>query len=606
MGPVLPCNLRVAIFNACTIKKPMPNAIDDQILTLSLQLKKEVAEYELESFAGFFTYFIKHRPVVEDGPLNDFYSKLKDYLYLITLNATATFRGAKELAVGDPAIAKWAADLREIKNLYQQNTIGDIESIDQSEESRQKVIHYLSFQTYFENGTLCYVEQDLDRLKNIFSPYDDQLLKDFGFDTQFLITLYRFSERVSAEKHRRANAFSETQEFAEFMRDKYQGNWEERISRLPVAIQDGLHQLMDCTHVSFKFSKEEYAAAFPKERIETFLELFTFRPTADENFLFFTQPNPLDDQPIILLPSGEYLYTYQKQLPIAISKRLYQHLQRNEKLADKIRKHRDRTLELKTEKIFRNFFGRDNRTFFYINYHTEQNTEQDLLILARGLALIIEIKASKYREPFRDPLKGFKRLKTDFKDSIQYGYDQCLRIEDRFFEDTPFTIYDSNERPLYQVDPQKYEEVYSIVVTLERFGPIQSDLNFMLEKGEAVDFPWAVYIDDLETFLLALKKTHNYPALPFREFLRERSKFHGKAYITDEMDVCGAFLSNPKLFKEIAANDEASATFLPDNQEIFDDLYYSGLGFEDELFIETKKNRKLRPGAKTQAWKYER
>ncbi|MDB5006245.1 MAG: hypothetical protein JWP45_638 [Mucilaginibacter sp.] len=584
----------------------MPNAIDDQILTLSVQLKKEVAEYELESFAGFFTYFIKHRPVVEDGPLNDFYSKLKDYLYLIALNATAQSRGTKELVVNDSAIAKWAADLRQIKNLYQQNTVGDMESLDQSEESKQKVIHYMSFQTYFENGTLCYLEQDLDRLKRIFSPYDDQLLNDFGFDTEFLIILYRFSERVSAEKHRKANAFSETAEFAELMRSKDQGNWEERISKLPIPIQDALHQLMDCSHVSFKFSKEEYAAAFPQEKLEKFLELFTFNPVPDDKYLFFTQPNPLDDQPILLLPSGEYLYTYQKQLPIAIGKRLYQHLQQNEKLADKIRKHRDKTLELKTETIFRNFLGRDDRTFFYTNYHADLNTEQDLLILTRGMALIVEIKASKYREPFRDPVKGFERLKADFKDSIQYGYEQCLRIEDKFFEDAPFTIYDSNEKPLYQINPQKYEEIYSIVVTLERFGPIQSDLTLMLDKDETVDFPWAVYIDDLETFLLALKKTHHYPVLPFREFLRERSKFHGKAYVTDEMDVCGAFLSNPKLFKEIAANNDASATFLPDNQEIFDDLYYSGLGFEDELFIETKRKRKLRPGVKTQALKYNR
>jgi len=47
-----------------------------------------------------------------------------------------------------------------------------------------------------------------------------------------------------------------------------------------------------------------------------------------------------------------------------------------------------------------------------------------------------------------------------------------------------------------------------------------------------------------------------------------------------------------------------SKTFLPDNQEIFDDLYFSGLGFEDELFIETKRKKKPVLAKKTQAWRH--
>lgn len=543
----------------------MSTLIDKEIIELSYQLKTEVAEYELENFAGFFTYFIKHRPVVEESPLNDFYSKLKDYLYLIALNATAVKRGTKLITVNDPMIGKWAADLKKIKSLYRENTIGKIEQLEQTEEIKQRVIHYMSFQTYFENGVLCYMEQDIDRLSRIFSPYDSYLISDFGFDADFLITFYRFSEMVSAKKHERANAFLNTPEFAEFMVTDNGNDLSERLEKLPDHIFDDLDKLMNCTHVSFKFTKEEYCAALPKEKVERLLDILTFKPVPIEQFLFFTQPNPLDDKPILLLPSGEYLYTYQRQLPIAISKFLYQHLQRNETITNKVRKHRDKTLEIKTEDIFRKFFSKEERTFFYMNYHVDENTEQDILILSRNMALIIEVKASKYREPFRDPIKGFDRLKSDFKESIQYGYEQCLRIEDNFFEDEPFAIYDQNEKLLHEINPKKYDEIYSIVVTLERFGPMQSDLNLMLQKDEHVDFPWAVYIDDLETFLLALKRTYNYPVLPFKQFLKQRQKLHGKSYVTDEMDICGAFLSNSKLFKEIAENDEASATFLPDS-----------------------------------------
>lgn len=580
----------------------MPTPLEERILELSLQLKAEVAEYELENFAGFFAYFIKHRPTVEEGALDKFESKYKDFSYLIALNATAKARGNKEIDVADPIIAKWADDLKTIKNLYKEGVLGDIQSLEQSEETTQKVVQYLSFHTYVENGSLCYVEQDLDRLERLFSNYDTILLKDFGFDTDFLITLYRFSDLVSAEKHSRAYAFTQRPEFAKFVMNTDNKSYEERLEKLPDDIINDLDKFLLCTHISFKFTEEEYASALPAEKINRFLSLFAFKPEPDDKFLFFSQPNPLEDKPILLLPSGEYLHIYQRQIPLAVGKFFYTHLLKDVNLSDKLRKHRDKALEEKTETIFRKFFGKEERTFFYRNYHVEKNTEQDILVLSKNLALIIEIKASKYREPFRDPVKGYDRLKSDFKDAIQYGYDQCLRIEDKFFDNDPFVIYDKNEKPLYKINPKKYAEVYSIVVTLERFGPIQSDLNFMLQKDEGSDFPWSVYIDDLETFLLALKKTYTNPIPSFKIFLKQRSTFHGRAYIVDEMDVCGTFLSNRKLFSQVALNKEASATFLPDNQGIFDDLYHTGLGFEDELSIEYKRIQKPRKTPKTKSW----
>ncbi|WP_207428958.1 hypothetical protein [Pedobacter sp. SYSU D00535] len=113
----------------------------------------------------------------------------------------------------------------------------------------------------------------------------------------------------------------------------------------------------------------------------------------------------------------------------------------------------------------------------------------------------------------------------------------------------------------------------------------------MMDIDEDKDLPWSVYIDDLEAFLLALKRLHSNPIPQFKKFLRQRRMLHGRAYASDEMDVCGAFLSNPKLFEEIAQNQDASAEFAPTNQKIFDELYFSGLGFKDEISIENKRKR---------------
>lgn len=581
----------------------MENSLDEEVYHRSVQLKMEVSEYELESLAGFFSYFIRYRPEdVEE--LDQYESKLKDFMYLIALNATARKRGDKKLKAGDPVISKWAKDLKKIKDLYRKRSLGDIDQWEKSEDNRKKLIHYLSFHTYFENGILSFVEQDLDRLHRIFSKFESYIKSEFSFDVDFLTTLYRFSEYVNAEKHKKANAFASTPEFREFMQSEKAVDLERRLDNLPDEIFNQLFDYMECSHIAFKFTKEEYASAFPKEQIESFLDLFTFQPEPLDSYLFFTQPNPLEEKPILKLESGEYLHVYQKQLPFAVGRFFYQHLQNDKTIGDKLRKHRDKALEAKTEEIFRKFFGGEERTYFYTNYHVAPNTEQDILILSKNAAFIVEVKASKYREPFRDPVKGYTRLQSDFADSVQYGFNQCLRVEEKFWSGRPFIIFDESGKRVYEVNSNKYIDIFSIVVTLERFGPIQSALDLMLQKEDHIDFPWSVYIDDLETFLLGLKRTYNNPIPAFKSFLRQRRTLHGRSFVTDELDVCGTFLSNRELFKELSENEDASATFLPENQEIFDDLYRRGLGFQDELFWDNKRNREPVKIAKIKGWRF--
>jgi hypothetical protein len=52
------------------------------------KLQELVSKYDTESFAGFFAFFIKKHPdPAAEIDLNRFESKLKDFLYLIALNA---------------------------------------------------------------------------------------------------------------------------------------------------------------------------------------------------------------------------------------------------------------------------------------------------------------------------------------------------------------------------------------------------------------------------------------------------------------------------------------------------------------------------------------
>jgi hypothetical protein len=565
--------------------------IELEIEQLSEKIKKQVARFELESFAGFFTYFIKQRPDKSgEHILNKYGSKLKDWQYLIALNATAEERGNEGFSLGhNDLISDWADDLNKIKELYQQQSLGDIDTVP---DLLNRFIHQASFQTFFDNGALSYMEQDIDRLKRVFTRFDEIIEKRFGVTIEVIIRWIKFAEELSQHKDRELNAYQNTKEFQAFLLNSHgDKTFEQRIARLPVAIREALDTFQLCTHASFKFRREEFHEQFTEETIIHLLAMVTMFPEPDPKFLFYAQANPIEQNPIMWLPNNEYLHIYQKQLPIAFGSFLYQFLLQEPKVADKLRKHRDHVLEVKTLEVLKKLFAQAKEAFFYTNYRVKHNTEQDILVLYKDTALIIEVKASKFREPYRNSEKGFERIRADFKDAIQYGYDQCLRVEDMFYGEEQFDIIE-NDKVVHTVYPKRFNYIHSIIVTLERWGPVQTDLNLLLKKESDEEFPWSVYIDDLETFILALKKQFNNPVSNFMQFLTSRRKIHGRMYATDEMDICGTFLSNKNLYFKITDNPEASMTFSPENQEVFDDLYYTGLGFDDEFFIEIKKKRR--------------
>jgi hypothetical protein len=179
--------------------------------------------------------------------------------------------------------------------------------------------------------------------------------------------------------------------------------------------------------------------------------------------------------------------------------------------------------------------------------------------------------------------KAIKWLKADFKDSIHYGFDQCKRVEDYFFDTKHFDIKNEKEKVLYNINPNKIHTIYSIIVTLERFGSLQTDLSLMLQKEADVNYPWSVYIDDLETFLLAIKHNINNPIGKFLNFLKLRREMHGRVYAIDELDVCASYLKSPDKFKRYLGTKKEYLTFSPYEQNYFDKLYWSNkLRFQEK------------------------
>jgi hypothetical protein len=214
--------------------------------------------------------------------------------------------------------------------------------------------------------------------------------------------------------------------------------------------------------------------------------------------------------------------------------------------------------------------------------------EQDILILYKGNMLVIESKAYKNKEPFRDTERAFKRIKQDFNRSIGYAYQQCKRIEDMMKLGDSFNIMDKHGNVLRSINPNEYKgSDFYIIVNKDSFGLIQTDLSYFLDIKDGYNYPWAVKYDDLEVFILTLIAKKKKPSY-FFDFLIMREFLHGHIICEDECEICGAYITGD--LNDEKAESDMLITFTPNLADVFDKQYQKGMGFKNEKFWEEKRN----------------
>lgn len=572
----------------------------------SQELYDIISKYEKKSFIGFFSFLIRQQNLeIFD---NLFESKLKDFQYLIGLRLFNKKKGIEEFLPSRDLLKDLAYRIKDIKDSYFQNDFLINNFIFDLKYQEKLLIHEFTFNNYFHNGTLSYVEQDIDLFERTFIKLEKNLMHDFGLDITFLIDVYKYSEETVRLKGNEQMKFTWEEEYLEIKTKAKQDNTilNNYINNLPKEINKKFLNFISKPIYEFlKFNKTEYYSKFPTQKIDKFLELFACNESGKSSYIFYTDKNQLDEKPIIQLSQNEYLFVYQKQLPVAYYNFFYRFYSQNLN-KEKMQKIRGKILEEKCFEILKDFFKKEKKTYFYQNYYIDNN-EQDILVLSNGAAFIIETKANSFREPFRDIEKSYIKIRDDFKANIQKGYEQCERVRKKFLKGDTFEIYDSRGKLITTINPNKYYDVFNIIVTQERLGPIQQNLGYLLNKNINERYPFSIYINDLEIFFRTLRlKTRN-PRYEFVTFLKKRELLHERLFSSDELDICATYLSNKDLFLKLAEDLNATITMCPDNQNYFDELYFQGIGLlKNELNIEEKKQKmKKYDNGKIKAFKYE-
>ncbi len=450
-----------------------------------------------------------------------------------------------------------------------------------------------SFLSYFNQGSLNYQEQTINWVSDLYSQLDDTIEIEIGVKTADFIQFYNNLDDLVQRKFQGFGT----------RKDLFQQEWL-TYTKIKMGVVDGapdfikemdeqnrpMYTFVADHGIINRFKSEDLVSdELSPKKINTILSIISCK-REQSDFLFYTSTrpsNPLYEFPIIDIGDGLFQVFEVKQVIHAIDGLLEKVCSKNTKAKDKLIDKKGKLLENKIINLFEKFFKKDYKCFegYYVD-----GCEQDILFLWKNCAFIIEAKGYNLREPMRNPDKAYVRIKDDFKACIGYGHTQTKRVEQKFIDQVPLMIEDKNGKLIEEIDTTQYKENdFSIIVNIKSFGQIQNDLSTLLEIEDDDIYPWVVKIDDLETFFLTMIAKNKRPQ-DLINFLLLKEELHGKLICSDELEVCGGYLSGAITEKKIENTDKVITT--PDLPAIFDYQYDKGMGFENEKLLAEKKSGK--------------
>lgn len=468
------------------------------------------------------------------------------------------------------------------------------------ERDEQVEVALGTFIGYFGNAVLSYEEQTRDRIARYFKPYEEKVMTLYGFGIdevmQFICHIRTLNNNKLNDTVRPyADAMSKYGQHPEEWR-KLTRKFEERGLTDP---RDwwyepelrGMLQTMTTNpgEVLIHTKEELFDVEIEAVRLQHIVKFFTYDKDALKGkTVYYAGEHHSESHPLIEM-DDRYVCPINKFLLEGMYYRIDEALRKDAVIGQKYKQNKDKEFEKKVEDVFRQFFPA--KTKIFRNYSVDGASENDLLVIFGDTCIVVEIKNCGFREPFRDPIKAFPRIKKDFANAVQLGYDQCKRVEDVLLSGHDVDIQDASRKGkvLYHLKNRNIGDVWSIVVTDVKYGVIQTNLGTLLKKEEEALFPWSVCVDDIESMFLLMKKMLKGMApARFIEFLNYRERLQGHVICFDELEICGWYLNDREQFKKYADGD-ALVNTTPNMGTVFDAYYHVGLGFKDEFDIEYKK-----------------
>ncbi|KHJ37919.1 hypothetical protein PBAC_19310 [Pedobacter glucosidilyticus] len=570
---------------------------------IARKIKKEVGQFDTDIFARQMTSYINGITLPWNSSIIDgLISPFRQLFYLFNLNITSpvskTYRNSFDQNRDWPKLVSMLKEM-EVIHKYEYGELKPfadtlLDELEPEEVLRRRQIGSCTYTNFFHVGPLHFEEQAIEKLGELYRNFNTELKNEFGWNTIDILALY---DRLDSLRKFNMDKVFLKQPNKESNKDVFKAEVSKALTN-GMSFVEAIQSISDFPNDMFRYNEDpsivnvfsiDDLADCPKSLIDTVLEELTTTRLEDNNFLFFSQPNQLYKKPIYKLTNGDFLVIDHRVLLNAMSSLLYEKCSVIIKDIKRVTQARDKYLERKLEEVFTEFYKPNKLVKILPSYYLEKGgKERDLLILTNKTAIIIEAKAGKIREPMYDPDKAYDRIWKDFKDTIDYGYEQAYSVKEKIMTQKPFDVFNKKMDVLMTINPKSIREIFTIIVTYNKFGQVQSDLQMMLDLyDEDNQYPWAICVDDLEIFLLGLRKqkmTEN----DFYRFLRQRQNLHGRVIVNDEGQITGQFLKHKRILPQ-----NGIYRFSPKDDLIYDELYSRGLGFKNERGMDRKTNPKF-------------
>jgi hypothetical protein len=469
-------------------------------------------------------------------------------------------------------------DVQEITLEYIKNFMDIDVTLNGVDDAKRNLVSMEAFTSYFDTGILRYPEQTIDLIKTLYGSFDVELQELTGLTIEDYILFYElvfnsFSESMDASK----NAMDEIKRFLESL-NPYAEDTEQEYQRL---LEFGKGQ----TGANFKKSIESLNTIKASAIIDTFgeekgnklISIFTLY-RKERDFKFYNGQNPFAEHPLCWIDKDETLFIVHPQFVLnAIYNHITEILEKPQNIfSDKYKKIKSEIVEQEFLKYLKVIFG--NKAKYHTSVCEERGTkEHDILIEFNNYIFLVEVKASKVREPFFNPEKAYKRVRDHFNSDAGIGgaYKQAITLK-RFIEDKDKVILYENKTSKFIVENIREKIVLPIVLTLNQFGSLAVNTTMILEKEEQEPYPWVCNLHDFENIIEILQYLKKTPQ-DFVDYIIWRIQNHEKVLSSDELDVIEGYFLDPQIMK----NKKDSFKFFPHNgPSLIDKIYFEKQGIQ--------------------------
>ena len=564
----------------------------DEIIADIKNLLRPIEERSLLLHIQSALASIAYRDVAEI--LEGVASPMRQMVYLVDLYY-ATEKRTNKTSIDKNTWKRLVTLLNEVEMSYFFTISGYEEKADAAQ--KEKSVSLAMFIQAYSNARYAYDEQVLERIQRHFAPFEGMIMKEFGFTPNEIVEFLIHVENLYNQKltdcakqwatyRRDGSQWRELTRFFEAKGIPYY-KWAEQPE-----LKDVVEFLRELGYVFVQSQSKLYDIDIPHDKVSAILKFLTYqKDMVGQKSIYYTEQREYTLRPFIRLDE-DYLCSIMKFSAEAVYDRLNEFLLSSQK-KDKYIASKSKAVEDKAVEVMNKLF--DGKGKCFTGYSIELNTEQDVLFVYDGYCFVIEVKDYAQRSPRINPYQSYARINDDFKRSIQKGFEQCRRVEKALMGTEDVIIYDSPkcDRVAGVIKSEEVKDCFTIVITRDSYGLIQTDLSNLLKKEADEHYPWSVGIDDLEALVLLLRRLKgNYAADEFSEYLDFRERYHGHLLCFDELEMCGYYFVNKNDFMYYADDENYFTTDMKMSQ-IFDAHYACGLGFNNELNMDAKKDMPL-------------